>query len=238
MVYLPILQPFDIGRHYAPELRRNPAFESHLEVSFNDAHQTGAFLASRGLTVRIEWQYDHDTDAPWDGECGHGEVEEFGGALPSGWTDISPPDVRGTWGYNTRDAMTKAIAEKWSVDAATLKDWRRRTGNPKLRKTYAAVLADREHMRRYLARDWGYIGVTATILDAEGKEVGCSSLWGVAYDPADDGGRYVLMTLDDVVLNAAHEARALPEQRRVKWRSALAEARERKECAARGIATA
>jgi hypothetical protein len=157
--------------------------------------------------------------------------------------------------YNTRGAMTKAIKEGWGIDPAGLAKWRKRTGNPKLGKAYAAVLADRDYLRRYLAQEWYYVGITVTLHDADGHACGSSSLWGIEYDPHGDDS-YIRETLGDLVHDAAHDAQALPRQRAAVWRKALAEARERKAlaearerkalaearerkaCEARGIVTA
>jgi hypothetical protein len=232
------LQNFDFYSHYIGEtMRRNAELESHLEVPFNLESPLGGFLESRGYSVRVEWQHDQHAGNPWV-ECdGHGEVEDFpAGDVPSGWTVIGDAGLHLVWAYDTVGAMTKAIKDGWGVDADKLAYWRKRTGNTKLSKAYAAVLADREYLRRYLAQDWYYVGATVTLVDASGKDCGSSSLWGIAYDPRDES--YVHETLNDLVHDAAHDAQALPRQRAAVWRMALVEARERKACAARGIITA
>jgi hypothetical protein len=187
----------------------------------------------------VEWCLDTEAGHPWAESGGHGDVEDFpAGNVPSGWTEIGDHGRSSVWAYNTCGAMTKAIKDGWGIDADDLAYWRKRTGNPKLGKAYAAVLADREFLRRYLAQDWYYIGITVTVHDADGNACGSSSsLWGIEYDPHSDDG-YIRETLGDLVHDAAHDAQVLPQQRAAVWRKALVEARERKACEARGIVTA
>lgn len=131
------------------------------------------------LTFKVEHHPDFDADAPWD-QC------ELLGSVDDGNRSKRPGEIvinhdRSGWRrfYDFAGAVAKARAE----------------GLPGER---AAEAARREcdWLRGWCRDEWNYIGVTVTLLDAEGNPTEYSdSCWGV-----EDNGDHAQVIANDLAL--------------------------------------
>ena len=145
--------------------------------------QIQIIIGGKELTFKVEIEYDADHGAPWENEDGHGPV--------SGWTtrDKRPGElVLSSHGRNARiyydfaEACRIALADCWGIPEARLAGWTERAGQAPTKRQIAAAAAmtDYDHLRRWCADEWQYVGVIVTLLDDEGEETEVSdSLWGI-----------------------------------------------------------
>ena len=134
-----------------------------------------------GITVQIRYEPDYDHGAPWDEDCGHGDIRQVDCSW--GRPDKRPGEVilyshRGAyWLYDYQGAIKKAKAEGWGC--RQVDNWG--LPRPPMTKNQIAAQAVKEDMdflRGYLQGDWGYVGIIVTALNEDGDEVGQDSCWG------------------------------------------------------------
>lgn len=118
------------------------------------------------LTFTVQFEHDETMGHPWDEHDGHGPVRESrtrhsqGGDKRPGERPLNSPD-RGEYQYyyDWQGATRLARRDGW--------------GHPD--GLQAAVQADFDYCRRYLAGDWHWTGVIVTCEETGGTE----SLWGI-----------------------------------------------------------
>jgi hypothetical protein len=138
-------------------------------------------LEHSGITVQIRYEPDYDHGAPWDEDCGHGDIRQVNCSW--GRPDKLPGEVilyshRGSyWLYDYQGAIKKAKVDGWGCRQVD------KFGEPRppLTKNQVAAQAveeDMDFLRGYLQGDWGYVGIIVTALDEDGEELGQDSCWG------------------------------------------------------------
>lgn len=134
-----------------------------------------------GITVQIRYEPDYDHEAPWDEDCGHGDIRQVDRSW--GYPDKRPGEVilyshRGAyWLYDYQGAIKKAKADGWGC--RQVDNWG--LPRPPMTKNQIAAKAveeDMEFLRGYLEGDWSYVGIIVTALDEDGEEIGQDSCWG------------------------------------------------------------
>ncbi len=195
----------------------------------NNAFQTDT-VEINNVSIRIEYFYDDEyRPKPWAEYDGNVNIYEK--STRYGKPEKRPSEMifyagRGhdAWAYDIREAHKKALEEGWCTGC----DWAQ--GLTRKQIAARAVAENVEMWRSWLNDEWHYVGVTCTVLDAEGEETDDSeSCWGFE-------------TLNDYHETAAQDmaqglADSVNERKREAWRSALHEARECKYWALRDVAT-
>ena len=166
----------------------------------------------------VKYAYDSEADAPWDSFEGHGPVRRSNSVHTEQRSDKKPGErplnnpCRGEYQfyYDWKSATQSARADGWNAAPYDAPN-----------RVQRAIQADFDYLRGYIENDWCYVGVIIT--DTDGNDLG--SLWGVE-------------TFKDYHREQAREmVAACLEAKRVTWRKALREARERKYWALRGVET-
>lgn len=180
-----------------------------------------------GVTVRIEYFYDSDTEPPWENAEGHGPVRKSNYRHGQHSSDKKPgerplncPDRNEyQFYYDWQEAIKIAKRDEWNAEPFDAPN-----------KALRAVQADFNFIRGYLNDEWQYVGIVCTVLDADGDEtMDSDSCWGFETfkDYHETAGREMAETLAENVHTAKLES----------WRSALREARNRKYWASRDVMT-
>ena len=182
-----------------------------------------------GITVRIEYFYDHDTGRPWENADGHGVIREADNQR-YGRYDKKPGEIlfhtgRGHYGwvYDWQESTRRAKRDGWGVSNPP-------AGLTKNQLTQLAVQQDFDFLRGWLNDGWHYVGVVCTVLDSEGEETDISdSCWG--FESLDDYHETAGREMAEALAESTHKARLH------QWRAALKEARARKYWACRDVET-
>jgi hypothetical protein len=126
-----------------------------------------------GITVQIRYEPDYDRGAPWDEDCGHGDIRQVDCSW--GRPDKRPGEVilyshRGAyWLYDYQGAIKKAKADGWGC--RQVDNWG--LPRPPMTKNQVAAQAveeDMDFLRGYLQGDWGYVGIIVTAFNADGDD--------------------------------------------------------------------
>lgn len=136
----------------------------------------GATFTHEGLKFTFRMERDDDHGAPWDEECGHGEVSD--------WTrrDKAPGEMllcedRGLKRfYNFAGAVKIAKRDGWNAEPYM-------DGETKGQRAHKAALADFDRLRRWCSDDWCYVGVVVICDDMRDEHA--QSLWGIESDAED-----------------------------------------------------
>lgn len=127
------------------------------------------------LSFRVEWFYDSYSDAPWDEECGHGEVSDWTTRDKRPGEMILSSDRRMKRFYDFAGAVKTARAEGWNTAPF---EWPSAGA-----KAHAAAMADFDYLRRWCNDDWHYCGIVVTLLNADGEPDSVdASLWRIESD--------------------------------------------------------
>ena len=136
-----------------------------------DAYKTET-RESGTMSFRVEWFYDNDSDAPWDRECGHGEVSDWTTRDKRPGEMILSEDRRMKRFYNFAGAVKLARRDRWNTAPY---NWPTDGA-----RAHAAALADFDYLRRFCTDQWHYCGIVVTLLDADGEPDSVdASLWGI-----------------------------------------------------------
>src|SRR5574343_357655 len=141
------------------------------ETAFNSEN-----IEHSGVTVRIDYFYDTDHDAPWKEYDGCGVIREVSSYY--GRPEKSPGEVimhsdRGYyWLYDVQATTEKAKREGWGLGAEEREKLVAKLGRVPTsgEVTAEAVNRDLAFCRGYLRDDWFYVGVVCTVLDQDGEE--------------------------------------------------------------------
>ncbi len=173
-----------------------------------------------GYTATIDTEQDSGLGMPWKEHDGHGPVSEWTRRDPAPGERVLCEDRGNRLLYDFAGAVALAKNDGWDTPPYG-------TGTKDDRAVRAAN-ADFEHLRKWCAGDWGWIGVIVTV-SRDGAEVGSDSLWGI-----ESCGEY---WREEGERMARYIAESDIAGRHNTWRAALKEARERKACAHRDILT-
>ena len=136
-----------------------------------DAYRTET-RESGTMSFRIEWVYDHDSDAPWDREDGHGPVSDWEHRSKRPGEMILNSNRGSHRFYDFAEAVKLARKDGWNTAPY---DW-----PSKGAQAHAAALADFDYLRRFCNDQWHYCGIVVTLLDADGDPDSVdASLWGI-----------------------------------------------------------
>ena len=165
----------------------------------SDCFDTETF-EHHGREFVMKLYYDHDTDPPWENDCGSVDIEQRrrhswrgdGGDTKRPWERIIHRNRTTVFVVDVRAEYERAHKDGWGLsddDVAKLAAKLKRTPS---RKEIAIESVERniKHMVGWINDDWRYIGVEVTdVLSGDSD-----SLWGV-----DDSDRdYILDVRDDL----------------------------------------
>jgi hypothetical protein len=179
-----------------------------------------------GLWVRIHTARDDNDETPWDRADGHGVVVERAGSDKRAVERI----LGGGRYYDFAASLKLALADGW--DAAPYHS--ALPNETAKQQAVRAVERDFEFLRSWCADEWEYIGVIVTLEDADGRELGRESTWGIE-SCENPGHGYYWQT---VAAEHANElASVYVEKQAERERLSLAEATERAHWEARDTVT-
>lgn len=138
-------------------------------------------IGDKALVFRVEFESDNDSGAPWDNEDGHGPVSDWELRSKRPGELVLNTDRTSKRFYDFKAACALALAEGW--DARPYNE-----GNETKRQQAAkAAMADFEHLRKWCANEWQYVGVIVTLLDDAGEPTEVrESLWGLEDSDTDN----------------------------------------------------
>ena len=140
-----------------------------------------------GFTLTFTSEFDQDSGAPWDEECGHGPVTDWVHREKRAGELLLCSDGILKRFYDFAGAMVIAKRDGWGLADEALATLTRKLGHAptKGQLAEAAVLADFRHLEGWAKDRWHYVGVIVTLRNPDGEEVETESLWGVE-DSGDD----------------------------------------------------
>lgn len=130
-------------------------------------------VADQEMTFSVEVHEDHENEAPWENEDGHGPV--------TGWVkrDKRPgelllnSDRDSSRYYDFKEACKLALRDRWGCKDLDGTETKRQ-------KAAKSAMADFYHLKAWCDNDWAYVGVEVTLLDSDGNKTEVSeSVWGV-----------------------------------------------------------
>lgn len=125
-----------------------------------------------GRTLHLQEEYDSDHGAPWEESDGHGPVSDWRSIESKAPGERVLCRGRGSARfYDYAEAIRIAKRDGWGAP-----DGEHATAGA---RAAAAVDADFEFLRSWCADEWHYIGIIATLRDADGKELAQASCWGI-----------------------------------------------------------
>ena len=157
-----------------------------------------------GITVRIEYFYDHDMGRPWENADGHG-------VMRSAYSYYDKPDKRpgevlidcgrgNYWIYDWQASTKQAKRDAWGVSNPP-------AGLTKNQLTQLAVKADFEYLRGWINDEWYYVGAVCTVLDVDGEDTNESdSCWG--FETLNDYHETAGREMAEALAESTHKARA------------------------------
>jgi hypothetical protein len=122
----------------------------------------------KGIRVKIVYQYDEDSDAPWDNSDGHGPVRKGHGTNYHGYAAKSP----GERPLNHRGWNTQQYFYDWAkaCEMAKKDGWNAEPYDAPNR-IERAVQADFDFLSSWLNDDWHYAIVTCGVIDEDGDPI-------------------------------------------------------------------
>lgn len=153
-----------------------------------------------GATYAAKLERDEDHGAPWDEECGHGDVtgrerrEKAPGEL------ILSEDRHAKRFYDFAGAVKRAKAEGWNAEP-----YYPPGEETKGQRAHKAALADYNRLRAWCNGDWCYVGVIVAPIRPCCDEVNddeAQSLWGIE----SDAGEYLFEVAQDMAEEIASAA--------------------------------
>jgi hypothetical protein len=181
-----------------------------------------------GRRFRVSTTHDDTMGPPWRESDGHGKVRELRTRDDKRAGERLMDDGRGNlWAYDVAGAMAMAKRDGWGVGDRQRAEMARRLGRePTAGENRAeAVELDYRYCAGWLLNDWCFLAVRVEMLGAHGEVIDDETLWGV-----ESLGNYWQEVAKDM-------AEQIISRRRVQWRAALREARERAYWLARGVVT-
>ena len=136
-----------------------------------------------GRTYAAKLERDDHHGAPWEEECGHGDVSEWTMRDKRPGEMILSEDRRSKRFYDFAGAVKLARRDGWSVEPCFPPG-----GETKGQRARKAALADFDRLRRWCDDDWCYVGViVAPVYPCcdEVQEDETASLWGIESDAED-----------------------------------------------------
>ena len=148
---------------------------------------------------RVEIVADNDHGSPWEENDGHGPVSEWTqrGKEPGEYVLC---EDRGSFRYyDFAEACRIARRDGWGSEPYNV------PGESKRERAARAALADFDHLRRWCAGDWHYVGVVVRPNGACRVCGPSASLWGIeseSFDYMDDVARDLIEELEAEAVEA------------------------------------
>ena len=148
-----------------------------------------------GFTLTFTSEFDQDSGAQWDEECGHGPVTDWVRREKRAGELLLCSDGILKRFYDFAGAMVLAKRDGWGLAPDALAALTRKLGHAptKGQLAEAAVLADFHYLEGWANDRWHYVGVVVTLRNPEGEEVDSESLWGV-----EDSGDYYQVLAEEL----------------------------------------
>jgi len=146
------------------------------------------------LRFSVALHYDQSADAPWESECGHGQVRHISRCRDTGRMRKDPGerllsfDGRDGLAYNYQGAIETAKRDGWGLAPDALAALAAKLGRDPTRGEIiaAAVESDFQRLAAYCADQWHYCGVVVTLQDIDGNDIETAdardSIWSVESD--------------------------------------------------------
>jgi hypothetical protein len=142
-----------------------------------------------GWRAEIKTEYDDAMGEPWKEHDGHGVISEWRSKDidPSPSERVLCEDRGSARYYDVAATLILARKDGWGcgIDAHKHRRVAKTADNPwgiSRAAIACAVERDYERMRGWCRDDWQWIGVIATVYDADGEKVSDESLWGIESD--------------------------------------------------------
>lgn len=161
-----------------------------------------------GITAHVKTERDDDTGAPWENCDGHGPVSEWTTRDKAAGERVLCSDGRSKRFYDYAAAIKEAKRDGW--DAPPYK-----TGT-KGQQAARAVEHDFAFLQGWATDKWEYLGVIVTLFNAEGRELGEESVWGIESCENPGHGYYWQECAADYV-NALFARHCKEEAERAYW---------------------
>jgi hypothetical protein len=132
-----------------------------------------------GATYAAKLERDDWHGAPWDEECGHGDVTGWETRDKRPGEMILSEDRRAKRFYDFAGAVKLAKRDGWNAKPYDV------PGETKGQRAHKAAMADFNRLRAWCNDDWCYVGViVATVCPCcdEVQEDNTQSLWGIESD--------------------------------------------------------
>jgi len=149
------------------------------------------------LRFSVALHVDDTADAPWESECGHGQVRHISRCTYTGRMVKDPGERllsfngRDGLAYNFQGAIETAKRDGWGLAPDALAKLAASLGRDPTRGEIvaAAVESDFQRLAAYCADQWHYVGVMVTLQDVDGCDIDAAavpeagdSLWGIESD--------------------------------------------------------
>lgn len=185
-------------------------------------------LEQCGVTVQIDYFYDHDTGVPWVENDGHGVIEKvhqyYGTLHKKPGQKVMHYDSGTYWLYDFCETTKIAKRDGWGLPAAEC------NGLTKNQIIAKAVQNDFDFCRGWITDQWFYAGVICTVLDRDGEKTDITnSCWGFE--------TFKEYHITSGIEMASYLAESTYKTRLGTWRKALHEARSKRYWACRDIVT-
>ncbi len=153
-----------------------------------------------GAAYAAKLERDEDHGAPWDEECGHGEVTGWETRDKRPGEMVLSEDRRAKRFYNFAGAVNLAKRDGWNA-APHFPPGEETKGQ----RAHKAALADYNRLRAWCNGDWCYVGVIVAPIRPCCDEVNddeAQSLWGIE----SDAGEYLFEVAQDMAEEIASAA--------------------------------
>lgn len=138
-----------------------------------------------GWYAVVSTAFDESMGAPWKEHDGHGEVSDWRNYRDKRAGEMElHRDGQSARFYDFAGAVRLALKDGWGCPHIhSMEDFATFGGHKTKREMAAhAAESDFQRMRAWCNDEWQWIGVIATLYDAEGVEVESESLWGIESD--------------------------------------------------------
>jgi hypothetical protein len=169
----------------------------------------GDTFERNGVLLRVNFQDDDTQSAPWEWNDGHGPVSDWTRRDKRSGELVLTTDRGFKRFYDLAEANRTAKRDGWGLNDDERAALARKLGRDPTRGEIRAesVRRDYEHLRRWCAGQWNYIGVIVTPLcmaddepDDDTPNDYAFSLWGVE---SDSGAEYLAEIIDDLADEAS-----------------------------------
>jgi hypothetical protein len=149
--------------------------------TYSFSYDGDTITLDNGNTLTVSTPYDETHREPWK-ECdGHGIISEWTSRDKAAGEWILASDGDSRRFYDFAETIKLAKRDGWGLGDEHKTELTRKLGRAPTKReiTAESVRRDYEFLRGWCNDQWTYIGVTVTLTDPDGKELGEDSLWGV-----------------------------------------------------------